>query len=540
MFRQNHLAILAKFLKLGNANPIIHVVYFDLSALLKGRFMSSIPNAASGPVQSNPSATQPAVETWKYSRSASADPAERSRDTVEISDEAKQLLEAERTAAENKPFSYMEYEKVLVPDSKDEKKFKELVKSVKAQKNSIMSRIEDALRKNGVSPASLGKIKLEVDGSGKIVAGGIDNKEEALAAIERALNQDKGLATSIKQFQRDEKELSKQIRDYTGCSLHELTMTAKGDINKRVRDRVESFPGEPPTDEWYWKLGFLGETLGSVVSAGDVADLSFNGGIDFSGETNMMADPEGNIKDSMRDMTGKIQQSFEDLNKALLDKMKALGVDIDEEFLSKYMLNLANVKVTVDNHGAVVVEGRLAEDEETNQKGIALINQFAREMLNDFESNSYHLNPFTESSDILLAQKAEKLGLDKMDNDARVVAEIVGGVVGGVKVSSPRMEARIEKDMESSFNRLIADQGIAVEEPVRLEVDEFGKLRATDLVKGAPGADEILALLGRINAKADETDPAAKDGEEEGGLKDMDEMIGGVARHLARLRELRD
>lgn len=504
--------------------------------------MSSISSGASGPIQPNTSPAQAASETWQFSRNAPSDSAERARDTVEISDEARQRLEAEKAAAENKPFSYMEYDKILVPDSKDEKKFKELMKSVKTQKSDIMSQIEDALRKSGISLANLGKIKLEVNSSGKIVAGGIDDKE-TIAAIEKALNQDKGLATRIQQFQRDEKELSKQIRDYTGCSLYELTMTARGDINKRVKERVESMPGEPPRDEWYWDLNFLGETKGAVVSVSDIEALSFNGGIDFSGEINMMSDPEGNIKKSMQDLTGKIQQSFDDLNKQLLEKMEKLGVDIDEEFLSKFMLNLANVKVTVDNYGAVNIEGRLADDDQTHRKGVEIITQFAREMLNDFESNSYHLNPFTESSDFLLARKAEKLGLDTMGTDARVVAEIVGGVVGGVKVSAPKMEARVQEDMQKSFNQLIADRGIQVKEPVELEVDESGRLTAKNLDANAPGRDEILALLEQINARADETDPATMSDKEEAGtdgrVKDSRELLENVAGYLARLRELR-
>ncbi|MCC8116669.1 MAG: hypothetical protein LIP18_05880, partial [Planctomycetes bacterium] len=70
-------------------------------------------------------------------------------------------------------------------------------------------------------------MKIEVASNGTIVVGGIKDKD-LQKAVTKALNEDKSLAPKIREFQRNEQELSGLVKDYTGCSLYELTMTAKG------------------------------------------------------------------------------------------------------------------------------------------------------------------------------------------------------------------------------------------------------------------------------------------------------------------------
>ncbi len=180
-------------------------------------------------------------------------------DTVEISQEARDLLENPPPSEPRKPWSIMKYETPLVRDSEEEKKFRELMGRVKSQKSDLMSRIEDIFKKHGISQKDYGKVKIEVDGSGRMVVGGVEDSKTA-KAIEKALNSDKGLGKELLQFQKDERELSRQMKEYSGCSLFELTMTQQGDVAKSIRDRVEeAMKDSPPRDEYYTNLGFLGE-----------------------------------------------------------------------------------------------------------------------------------------------------------------------------------------------------------------------------------------------------------------------------------------
>ncbi len=264
-------------------------------------------------------------------------------DSVEISDSTRSLQKAEA----NPPATVMSPEKALVPDSKAEKAYRDLMKKVKSQKSDIMGQINDTLQKKGISLDG-SKLKIEVAANGTIKVGGIKDKD-LQKAVTKALNEDKTLAPKIREFQKDERELSGLVKDYTGCSLYELAMTAKGDINKRIRDTVEADdPDNPPRDEYYHNLGFLGETT-SVINLDDVMALAFTGSIDFSGELTTMAEPERNIKDAMKDLSGKISKEFDSLNGAVAEKAKN-GL-ITEEMKARLSLDLSKVTVSIDNRG---------------------------------------------------------------------------------------------------------------------------------------------------------------------------------------------
>lgn len=476
----------------------------------------------------------------------------RTGDTVEISDEARSLLAgdaAAEPAEPYKPWSFMEYETVLVRDSKEEKEFRDLMKSVKTQKSDLMTRINDVFKKAGISQKDLGKIKIEVDNSGKIVVGGISDAKTA-RAVEQALNQDKSLGKQLLQFQRDEKELSKQLKEYTGCSLFELTMTAKGDINKRIRGVVEEGMEMPPRDEFYYNLGFLGETLNSVVSAQDVFDLGFQGSIDFSGEVNTLAEPERNIKNEVQALNQKIQDAFAAANTELLDRLEAAGIELTDEMKEKYFLDIGAVDITIDSLGDVQIEGRLAGDEGTHRKGVALIHGLVREMLNKTEDNSYHINVFTDASEKMIQRMTEGLPADEgFDLDTKVVVSINNGIVGDVNVTSPKTEAKLQKSIQDEVNGMLKNSGIALAAPVEIAVDESGRIVAANLTEDTPYRDRIQALLDRINAEVDKTnssEPGDKDAGEESESRDKTEAknwntgIRDIAEHLARLRELRE
>lgn len=392
---------------------------------------TSIHNTADNTAQrtTTSESTQKSGKAAAFDRNGAVGSA--SYDSVEISDTARALLEESKTIAAEKPWSYMEPKKVLVRDSKEEQEFNDLMKNVKSQKSDITSRINDLLKKKGLDITGQGNMKLEVGSDGKLVVGGLRDKE-LQKAVAAALNEDKSLAKNIKEYQTDEKKLSGLVRDYTGCSLYELTMTASGDINRRIRDHVDSLSGDnPPRDEFYHNLGFLGETT-SVINLADVNSLTFGGDIDFSGEINTMAEPERNIKDSMNNLADKITEKFGALNEDVVKRLEESGVALTEDMKSQLLLNLANVNISVDNNGEVVVDGMLAEDQATHDKGVAIIKQLVSEMLNDYDSNSYHVSVFADASSHLLDKYGSESGKGL---GSRVIAELTHGRAGKVKVA---------------------------------------------------------------------------------------------------------
>lgn len=423
---------------------------------MKGVAMSAINNSSTNPIVVAYSRTARASESKARDRVSRYD---KEGDSVEISDEARNKLVSEYSAdgLVSDYGSIFETEKTMVPGSKEQKKFKELLEKVKSLKSEITSQIEDVLERSGLSPAAVGKMKIEVDRSGKIVVGGIEN-EKALRAVENALNREKGLGKKILQYQGEEKNLSQEVKSYTGASLYELTQTWKGDVSERIFDAVEA--NRPAGQakylnaDYYGRLGFLGTTRDTVLSTDDVGALSF-GDIDFSGEISVMAEPEKSIKDSLQGVCDAIQSAFDSLNGELIERMRAAGVSADDERAARSLLSLDNISITVDSDGGIRIEGMLADDEAAHKAGLELVEKLVREMLSSTSDNSYHVNTFLASSRNLADRHGAALGGDA-GKHVRVVGEIRGGAVGGIRLDSARALNSYQQGLLDSINRSMA------------------------------------------------------------------------------------
>lgn len=505
-------------------------------ASISGNYPSNYDNINAGQAKSARTGASSAASSAQKTYEKNAEVV----DTVEISEEAAALLD-ER----NNRFAPMNPKKALEKDSAAEKKFRELLQSVKSQKSGVMSEIENALKKAGISISGLGKLKLEVDSSGRIVAGGLRDKA-ANRAVEKALNDVGGLGAKIKQYQADEKNLSKEIKDYTGCSLYELTMTSQGNINRRIRDTMDPEGENNLGDDYYWNLAFMGDTA-SVVGKEDVVALSFSGMIDFSGETRAMAEPEKTIKESMQGMFGKVTDKFAAINGDLLATMKDRGVELDPEFRETYLLDASRVNITVNNLGEVQIDGMLAKDRKTHDKGVEIIKQMVQEMLNETDDNSYHMNMFTAAGESMVNRMADEIGSEEgLGRDAKVTARIRNGIVtDDIKVSAPKAEAEVQKSVQEGVNQVLADAGIQLAEPLEIEVDDYGKIRAVNMPEDAEEAKKIGQLLDRLNGDVERSDAAEKkekaeeEKEKQTSFRDWDEGVRYIAAQLAKLNTLR-
>lgn len=338
-------------------------------------------------------------------------------DSVEISAAARQMAGLDETQTG----SMLSSEKKLAIGSKDHEAFQDLMDKVKRSKSELTSRIKSVLDSKSISLVDRDALKIEVGKNGKIVVGGISDAQTA-RRVEKALNGENGLADAILAYQKDEKQLSAQTKEYTGCSLYELTSTTMGKVNERIRSEVESSVNSKLNTEFYTNFGFLGDDE-EIINRFDAEQLAFTSGIDFSAEVNVMSDPEGNLKSCMNDLAGSIKEEFASLNDKIVKRFEAQGVKLDKGTREQLLLDLKKVQISVNSDGDITINGTLSSDEETNAKGIALIEKLAYAMLTD-TSNSYHVNIFSAASQSLLQRHAEQNGGDKYD---LVVTELTAG-----------------------------------------------------------------------------------------------------------------
>lgn len=379
--------------------------------------------------------------TYKFSRESNkAVAVENMRgDTVEISGEAK--LMAERQG------SLMNPAKELLAGSEEHKAFIELKEKVKKGKSDVTSRIEAAAKKAGIRLADLGKAKIEVDSAGKVLVGGLSDKNAA-RQLEKALNDDKGLATAIKDYQENEREFSRQVKDYTGCSLYELTMTSRGDVNARIRSELEQDGKYQFDADYYLNLAFLGSAT-DFLSLDDVSSLSFSGNVDFSAEVNLMADPEGSIKETMDGMFASIQAAFDEINAEIMKELKAQGLEDDKEAIAARMLNARNAVITIDSDGGVEISGELATDPDSQSRGMKALEEIARKVLVDTENNSYHVNIFMAASQNIINRDSES-------GYGKVVARMAHGRVQDIRLDTPRSTGGAYAALKDSVAKAMA------------------------------------------------------------------------------------
>lgn len=383
-------------------------------------------------------------------------------DTVEISEEARELQSVKvmsQGTAGTEGMAGADAAKVKVkapaPGTGEHDKFRKLMDTVRLQKSDVLSRIRSVLDDNGIKLSGLGKIKLEVDSGGRIVVGGVKDKELA-KKLEKALNDDPGLAAAVSEYRKNEKEFSRQVKEYTGYTLYDLGMATRGQPNSRIKadDRYN------PDMRSYTNLNFLGMDAKSLIDADDVRAFSFDGGIDFSAEISVMTDPESGIADAMEGMFEKVKKSFDDLNGETLARlMREAGEgEINKEELKKLSLNADKATITVDNTGKVQVEGELSADPEMNRRGVELIKKLVEEMLLEADTNSYGVNLFAAGSEGFLAKEAK----EGRSGGTTVTARMTGGTVsqifstgGGTTGAAGGLSQRLRDIQRNAYSNLI-------------------------------------------------------------------------------------
>ncbi len=166
-----------------------------------------------------------------------------------------------------------------------------------------------------------------------------------------------------------------------------------------------------------------------------------------------MSDPEGNIKGCMNKLADSFKEKFGSLNDEILKRLDAQGVKLDRKAQEQLLLDLKKVQISVNSDGDIEIKGMLSSDEETNAKGMAIIEELANAMINNMSDNSYHVNLFNAASQSLLQRQAEQNGDSKYNT---VVAELWGGNTVKIRtMESQNMAANYTDVKDMLFHSMI-------------------------------------------------------------------------------------
>lgn len=414
-------------------------------------------------------------------------------DSVELSDEARELAKAN----------------AATDSARTERRqaIRERLERLSASRADLDSHIKAILKKNGLKPADSQKLRLEVDSNGKIVAGGLNDKE-ALRAIEEALNREQGLGKQIKEFQRESKALSGDLQRETGMTMEQLVKDMKGgkdDWSKKVH---MFYTGSVQDDAYFSQLQHVDLFREDPELLGMMQDLAADTGIDISGDDRTLSEPERVLKNTLTDTWKKIGEAVDEYNKNVMAKMSGDSAMQEPDFAEKYLISLRGAGITVDSNGGIVIEGEFATDARTAADARKILESFAQEML-EITSEDGEINLFKDATERLLDMYKETFKEDAA-GDAVVLASVgSSAMTGEVRLSSPSKEAEIKEEAAAKVNALLADMDIETPEPVEIEIDEKGRIRAVNLGDDEMANKIINAAIESINSgveAADETD----------------------------------
>ncbi len=168
------------------------------------------------------------------------------------------------------------------------------------------------------------------------------------------------------------------------------------------------------------------------------------------------------------------------------------------EELDAMMLRLDKVKISVDNEGGIVIEGKTAENADRDAVGKAIINGYITDQLQD-NAIAGTRDEFKLAADHLLMYYDEQME-DADKNDRKLVTTFENSIVES-HVSSPEMEKKLKDSVTEDVNEMVQDAGIELVNPLEVEVDKNGKIRVTNLEQQGLQTKLINDVMNQINAE---------------------------------------
>ena len=429
-------------------------------------------------------------------------------DEVSISDEVRALWEQnikDRAAYAEKTGG--DIYKEIDFTQEDLSEIKEAFRSLKQARDGIDKDIDGILKKSGIKLAANDKLKIEFDGNGKVIVGGVSDAETA-KAIEKALNGDKDFVEKFRVYRNQEQSVSSDLKETTGMSLEDyrnrLSTVQNGDLDGKV---FKTNAGETYTNDEL--VSFKDQELNWVDSEfmGEISEyIQTDSQYDIAPGNDILADPAATMNKAVKDIRDNVMKSFQFENEKLRSQFDESNPE-DKILLDKMMMSLDNVKIQIDANGGVVIEGNISEDERMNQLGKSLIEGFARDMLRG--------NPVTgeKSEYAIAAERLMNLYEDEYgeaSSGENAVSTIANGKVGS-QVYSPEKKNELQSEIQKGVNEAVEKMGGVLEEELEIAIDEDGKISVANLPADEKNRKITLDILKQLNSGMDSGGGSMKD-----------------------------
>ncbi len=385
-------------------------------------------------------------------------------------------------------------------DAEGSKKIKERAKAVTEKKMDIDARIKDALDNAGYTANVHDNLKIEVDNSGKIVISGIKDRNMA-KQIEQELNKDKKLAKDIKDFRMERSNLSVALKKETGQSLDDLQRRRK-ELDDPPRLTLALINANHPEKEGpkTTKDDLLAFNDVSLLAEdeelmGLVRGLVAPADMDYAAEKPGLVDPVGTLERTGRNIMQNVSYRFQEYNNAVRDKWKN-----DEEEIQRRVLRIEDFHMRVGMNGEIAVEGKFAQDPESNQAGINIIKSELEDTFIGYDFGADD-SPLKTTMGRFFELHEDNFG-DTDEFDHQLGFEIKnGGRSIEAYAYSPEAEAASTAEISASTTKYLEASGILKDKAQQLEfeVDEEGKIALTTPIADAELAEQVADLLDELN-----------------------------------------
>lgn len=440
-------------------------------------------------------------------------------DRLTISEEARRLAELARLERKGK-YGFTKDDLSAV-----KKRFAKLTQ----MRSDLDGSFKSILSKNQITLDPLDQAKIEIDSKGRAVVGGIKNAATA-RKLERALNADKGFMEQLRTFRETESSVSKELESVSGSSLHAYSdMIADAQMSGDADFlRNDLTLGEyADTDLIQLKdqpIYQVDEEFAGMISSYFAKSVN----ADFSGRESILESADATVDGAVRGVMEKVTSTFAAMNKTLSEEMKGT---LSHEELAKRMVRLDNLKVSVDEEGRVIIEGRacanLWRDFEAKDAIKAL---FAQELATNPMTGKQH--NFTLAAKYLLNQYDN--GPGKGDKERHLEVSYENGKVES-RIYSPEKEEALRESIASEARAALGESGVDAT-GLELAVDDEGKLVVANPPEG-PKGQIVRSLVESLNKQVEERSLAdvPEDEETEEKTDEESETSGGA---VDRLRQL--
>jgi len=233
------------------------------------------------------------------------------------------------------------------------------------EKRAIASLIDSAASKAGLSRNEINKLKIETDGKGNIVVGGLKDRDK-LKKVQQALNASNGLAGRIENFQFIEETMYKRINsmNITPLQLMEGGPAISGmewiEWKVSQTDDIDSIEG------MYDPIGYavLDYFKDPIESA------------DFSHKKKGVANPKGDMEKAIYNIKDQITAKFGEYNRS--EDAKGKGNRID----------WSSAKIRITQSGGIEFEGRFAASDKSNNYAENLIREMLQKAMQPSEDGT--------------------------------------------------------------------------------------------------------------------------------------------------------